>query len=204
MRTSHRFATCALTLVVAASLVACNSSPSTATSGTPSLDFTNGPSSPGPFILRLENGSRAITNDPSNGLFAIHGIVSDLTVCTNDNTKVPVDRQFVNTPSTVQAVNELLKGQDNAVAIYDQGDISQLSPFDPVKFCTFIHTNAPAYTGQVMYQLHINGEGNLSLEWEGFVTRTSDGALLHYIEQQYARPRPDGSVEFIIESIRIQ
>lgn len=172
--------------------------------GAPSFNFTNGPASPGPYIVRIANAlSRVITQDPADGLIAIHGKVSGLSECTNTSTRVPVDIQIVRTPSDAQAIAFLLTGDDNDVAIYDTGSLSDLSPFDPTKFCPFIATTVPVYTGQVRYLLHQNGQGNVLFIWEGFLTRTSDGALMHYIEKQFAVPM-DGVLTFIIEDIQVQ
>jgi hypothetical protein len=168
------------------------------------FNFTNGLSSPGPFIVRIANSlSRVITTDPADGLIAIHGRVSGLSECTNTSTRVPVDIQLVRTPSDAQAMAFLLTGDDNDVAIYEGSDISDLVPFDPARFCPFIATRVPAFTGQVQYRLHQTGQGNVLFIWEGFLTRTSDGALFHYVEKQYAVPH-DGVLTFVIEDILLQ
>lgn len=170
----------------------------------PSLNFTNGPSSPGPYIVRIASSlSRVVTSDPTDDLIAIHGRVSGLSECTNTSTRVPVDIQIVRTPSDAQAMAFLLTGDDNDVAIYDTGNLGDLSPFDPTKFCPFIASTVPVFTGQVQYRLHQNGQGNLLFMWEGFLTRTSDGALFHYVEKQYAVP-VGGAVTFIIEDISLR
>jgi hypothetical protein len=170
----------------------------------PSLNFTNGPPSPGPYIVRIPGaGSRVITTDPEKGLLAIHGSVSNLSACTDATTRVEVDIQIVRTPSDVQSMILYLTGRDNEVAIYGEGDPADLNPFDPAKFCPFIATTTPLYTGNVQYRLHINGQGNLLFQWVGFVTRTADGATFHYVEKQYAVPQ-GGTVQFIIEEISLQ
>lgn len=171
----------------------------------PAMNFTNGPPSPGPFIVRIAGaGSRVITTDLEDGLLAIHGQVTGLTECTNASTRVQVDIQIVRTPSDAQAINLLLKGRDNQVSIYNGTDVSDLSPFDADRFCAFIANNTPVYQGLVKYRLSQNGQGNLLFFWEGFVTATDGGAESHYVERQYGKVQPDGSVEFIIEDIRIQ
>ncbi len=171
----------------------------------PAFNFTNGPVSPGPYIIRIAGaGSRVITTDPDDGLLAIHGQVSGLAECTDASTRVPVDIQIVRTPSDAQAINLLLVGRDNAVAIYDHGDVADLDPFDPDTFCPFITDNTPVYEGEVQYRLSVTGQGNLLFRWEGVLTRTADGVQVHYVEQQYAVPQPDGTVQFIIEDIRVQ
>ncbi len=171
----------------------------------PSFNFTNGPASPGPYIIRIAGaGSRVITTDPDDGLIAIHGKVSGLAECTDASTRVTVDIQIVRTPADAQAINLLLVGDDNDVAIYDDGDVADLVPFDPDKFCPFIADNTPVYQGQVQYRLNQTGQGNLLFFWEGFLTRTADQAQVQYVERQYAVPQPDGTVEFIIEDIRVQ
>jgi hypothetical protein len=55
----------------------------------------------------------------------------------------------------------------------------------------------------VQYRLHQNGQGNLLFFWQGFLTRTSDGALFHYVEKQYAVPVA-GELTFIIEDISLR
>ena len=179
-------------------------SPSDGETGRPSFNFTNGPSSPGPFIVRIANaGSRVITTDPDKGLLAVHGKVADLTECTDASTRVPVDIQIVQTPSDAQGLALLLTGDDNDVAIYAGTDVSQLFPFDPANFCPFITDHVPLYTGQVKYQLHINGQGSLHFQWQGFVERVADGATFHYVEHQYTVARPNGTLH-TIEEIRLQ
>lgn len=202
--TGYRFATRGVGVLAALAGIGCET-PTVPPPSQPSFSFTNGPASPNPVVIRLANvGSRVITTDPADGLLAIHGKVLDLDVCTNASTRVPVDIQIVRTPADAQATNVLLQGSDNEVAIYDHGDIGDLSPFDAVKFCAFIATNAPVYTGNVVYRLHANGQGNLLFQWEGFVSRSADDASLHYVEQQYAVPRPNGTLEFLIEDMRFQ
>jgi hypothetical protein len=172
----------------------------------PSFNFTNGPPSPGPIIVRIADaGTRVISADLANNLLAIHGRVSGLSECTDASTRVPADIQIVNTPSDAQGFNLLLKGVDNDVAIYEGTDFSQLFPFDPVKFCGFITERVPLFSGQVQYQLHINGEGNLRFQWQGFVERVADGARFHYLEVQFADLTPNGSgASHDIGSIRLQ
>ena len=169
----------------------------------PSFNFTNGPASPGPFIVRIANSqSRVITSDPDDGLIAIHGRTADLTTCTDASTRVSVDIQIVRTPSDVQGMAFLLTAKDNELAIYDEGNVGDLNPFDPAKFCPFIANTTPAYTGTADYRLHINGQGNLLFQWVGTLTRTSDGATFQYVEKQYAVPQ-DGVVTFLIEDIAL-
>jgi hypothetical protein len=169
------------------------------------FNFTNGPTSPGMFIVRIANaGSRVISTDPVRGLLAIHGTVKDLAECTNASTRVPVDIQIVATPSDAQNIALLLGALDNDVAIYDQGDPGDLNPFDPAKFCPFISTVAPIYDGVVHYRLHINGQGSLNFEWEGFVTRVGDGATFPYVERQHFVSRGDGTGSFVTEDILVQ
>jgi hypothetical protein len=169
------------------------------------MNFTNGPPSPGPNIVRIANsGSRVITSDPAEGLVAIHGRVKNLEECTDASTRVPVDIQIVRTPSEAQNMAFLLKGVDNDVAIYDRGDPADLAPFDPVKFCGFINSVAPVYEGLVRYRLHINGQGSLNFQWEGSLTRVSDGAAVHYVERQHFVASGNDTGKWVAEEIRIQ
>ncbi len=208
MQMSDRATILSLSLAVLAS-AGCAGDPAGISPGdtgteTPSFNFTNGPPSPGPFIVRIANaGSRVITTDPAKGLLAIHGQVLGLADCTDASTRVPVDIQIVQTPSDAQGLALLLTGDDNHVAIYEGTDVSQLVPFDPAKFCPFITGHVPLYTGQVEYQLHINGPGSFLFKWQGFVERVADGATFHYVEHQYTVPSPNGTLH-TIEDIRLQ
>lgn len=173
--------------------------------GSTAFNFTNGPPSPGPFIVRIPNsGSRVITTDPSTGLLAIHGTVKNLSECTDASTRVAVDIQIVRTPSEAQGIALLLTAHANNVAIYNQGDPGQLNPFDPDKFCGFISTVVPVYEGVVHYRLHQNGQGSLNFQWEGFVTRVSDGATFHYVERQHFVATGEGTGTWVTEEIRLQ
>jgi len=195
MSRTRRFVLVVPALAIVAALIASSSA---------QADFTNGPPSPGPYIVRIENaGSRVITTDPADDLIAIHGQVTGLTACTDASTRVPVDIQIVRTPSDAQGMALYLEGSDNQVSIYGEGNIGDLTPFDPAKFCPFITQTTPLYQGNVEYRLHINGQGNLLFQWVGFVTRVSDGATFHYVEMQYAVPNPDGTLSFLIEDIQL-
>ena len=163
----------------------------------PSFSFSNGPASPGPIILRFPLASRVISTDLAKNLLAIHGTVTGFAACTDASTRVPTEAQRVTTPALAQNVAFLLKGEENNVAIYAGTATSQLFPFDPAKFCPFIENTVPLYTGQVEYRLHINGQGNLLFQWVGFVTRTSDGALFHYVENQFTNANTGLSNESI-------
>jgi hypothetical protein len=169
------------------------------------MDFTNGPLSPGPNIVRIPNaGSRVITTDPAAGLLAIHGTVKDVATCSDASTRVPVDIQIVRTPSDAQNIALLLTATENQVAIYDEGDVGDVSPFDPAKFCPFIANVTPVYEGVVHYRLHINGQGSLDFQWEGTLTRLSDGTTVHYVERQHFVANGDGTGSWVVETIRIQ
>jgi hypothetical protein len=201
---SHRIGT--VFLVASALLGACGGDREpTSRDGRSTMNFTNGPPSPGPNIVRINNsGSRVITFDPAQGLLAIHGRVKNLQECTDASTRVPVDIQIVRTPSEAQNMALLLKAAENDVAIYDQGNPGDLAPFDPVKFCGFIANVTPVYEGVVSYRLHINGQGSLNFQWGGSLTRVSDGATVHYVEHQHFVASGDGTGKWVAEEIRIQ
>lgn len=197
-----------LAIVFLGSVLLAGCSPDTITQspgvGSPAFNFADGPSSPGPYIVRINNsGSRVITTDPENGLLAIHGRVKNLSECTDASTRVPVDIQIVNTPSDAQGLTFLLTGTENDVAIYGEGDIADLAPFDPAKFCPFINSTTPLYEGVVHYRLLRNGQGSLNFQWEGELTRLSDGAAVHYVERQHFVAQGDGTGKWVTESIMI-
>jgi len=178
----RRFSYCTAALLGAALSAGCEG-------GQPPLagtrfDFADNPSSPSPIIVRVDGlPVRVITTDASRGLLAIHGPVSNLPVCTNASTRDPVDIQVVRTPSDVEGTVLLIRASDTHVTIYAGIDISALFPFDPTKFCPFIANTPKLYEGIVQYTVNI-GNASTAFRWEGQVTRVSDGAAFHYVEDQ--------------------
>jgi hypothetical protein len=155
-----------------------------ATTGGPRFDFADNPSSPSPVIVRVDGlPVRVISTDAARGLLAIHGPVSNLPVCTNASTRDPVDIQVIRTPSDVEGTVLLIRASDTHVSIYAGIDISALFPFDPTKFCPFVENTPKLYEGIVQYTVNI-GTASTSFRWEGPVTRVSDGAAFHYVEDQ--------------------
>ena len=149
-----------------------------------SSDFTNNLVDHSPIIVRVAGiPVRVITVDADRGILAIHGPVDNLPTCTNASTRDLVDGQAVHTPSDAQGMRLLLKANDTHVAIYEGTDISALFPFDPTKFCPFIQNTPKLYEGIVKYSVNL-GSASTSFRWEGDVTRSSDGLVFHYVEDQ--------------------
>ncbi|HEY2378306.1 MAG TPA: hypothetical protein VGH98_20175 [Gemmatimonadaceae bacterium] len=148
-------------------------------------DFTNNFVDHSPIIVRVAGIEvRVITVDADQGILAIHGPVDNLPVCTDASTRDAVDGQAVHTPSVAQGSRLLLKAADTHVAIYAGTDISALFPFDPSKFCPFIQNTPTLYEGIVKYSVNL-GSASTSFRWEGDVTRSSDGLVFHYVEDQH-------------------
>jgi hypothetical protein len=168
------------------------------------FDFADNPSSPSPIIVRVDGlPVRVITTDAARGLLAIHGPVSNLPVCTNASTRDPVDIQVVRTPSDVEGTALLIRASDTHVTIYAGVDISALFPFDPSKFCPFIETTPKLYEGIVQYTVNI-GNASASFRWEGQVTRVSDGAAFHYVEDQNSVfQQGTGATKTTVSAIRL-
>jgi hypothetical protein len=194
-------------LLAAALVAGCDgglpSSPAT-TSG-PRFDFADNPSSPSPIIVRRDGlPVRVITTDVARGLLAIHGPVSNLPVCTNASTRDPVDIQVVRTPSDVEGTVLLIRASDTHVSIYAGVDISALFPFDASKFCPFVENTPKLYEGIVQYTVNI-GNASTSFRWEGQVTRVSDGAAFHYVEDQNAVfQQGTGVTKTTVSAIRLE
>jgi hypothetical protein len=173
--------------------------------GDPQFDFADNPSSPSPIIVRIDGlPVRVISVDAARDLLAIHGPVSNLPVCTAASTRDPVDIQVIRTPSDVQGTELLIRASDTHVTIYAGIDISQLFPFDPIKFCPFIENTPKLYEGIVHYTVNI-GNASVSFRWEGPVTRISDGAAFHYVEdQQDVFQQGSGTTKSVVSSIRLE
>jgi hypothetical protein len=178
-----------VSVAVLISLGACSAdqrtAPSLSAPSSPKADFTNNLTQHSPIIVRVAGVEvRVITVDADRGVLAIHGPVDNLPTCTNASTRDSVDGQSVRTPSDVQGSRLLLKAADTHVAIYAGTDISQVFPFDPAKFCPFIQNTPPLYEGIVKYSVNL-GSASTSFRWEGDVTRSSDGLVFHYVEDQH-------------------
>lgn len=172
--------------------------------GEPRFDFADNPSSPSPIIIRRDGVAvRVITVDATQNLMAIHGPVDDLPVCSNASTRDLVDGQQIRTPSDVQGIRLLLQASDTHVAIYNGIDLSAVFPFDAVKFCAFVANTPKAYEGIVAYHVNL-GSSMASFRWGGDVTRASDGALFHYVENQDVVAAPGtGTSKTTSSSIRL-
>ena len=185
-RTSDRRA---LALVAAALLVGSGCSERPLPTGpmagqNPSFDFADNPSNPSVIILRRDGSPvRVITTDVAQDLMAIHGPVDNLPVCTDATTRDPVDAQLIRTPSDVQGIRLLLQATDTHVEIYQGIDIAAVFPFVASSFCAFVANTPKAYEGIVAYHVNL-GSSMASFRWEGDVTRSSDGVLFHYLENQ--------------------
>lgn len=169
----------------------------------PSFDFADNPSSPSIIIIRRDSVPvRVITTDAALDLMAIHGPVDNLPVCTNASTRDPVDGQQIRTPSDVQGIRLLLHATDTHVEIYQGIDLSAVFPFVASSFCPFVANTPKAYEGIVAYHVNL-GSSMASFRWEGDVTRVSDGALFHYVENQNVVFTPSGAGKTTSSFIRL-
>ena len=195
-----------VSLLAAALMAGCEGGqpPMAATTGGVRFDFADNPSSPSPIVVRRDGVPvRVITTDAARGLLAIHGPVSNLPVCTNASTRDPVDIQVIRTPSDVEGTVLLIRASDTHVTIYAGVDISALFPFDPNKFCPFIENTPKLYEGIVQYTVNI-GNASTSFRWEGQVTRVSDGAAFHYVEEQNSVfQQGTGATKTTVSAIRL-
>jgi hypothetical protein len=195
-------------ILAAALAAACAERVGPATPGTnsehPSFDFANNPSSPSIIIIRRDSVPvRVISVDTTLGLMAIHGPVDNLPVCTNASTRDPVDGQQIRTPSDVQGIRLLLQSTDTHVEIYQGIDLAAVFPFVASSFCAFVANTPKAYEGIVAYHVNL-GSSMASFRWEGDVTRVSDGALFHYVENQDVVLTPSGASQTTSSSIRLE
>jgi hypothetical protein len=146
-------------------------------------DFADNPSSPSMIVIRRDGiPVRVITTDTTQGLMAIHGPV-DVPVCTNATTRDSVDGQQILTPSDAQGIRLLLQASQTHVEIYNGINLAAVFPFVASSFCNFVATTPKAYEGIVAYHVNL-GSSMTSFRWEGDVTRVSDGATFHYVENQ--------------------
>jgi hypothetical protein len=198
---------CTVSLLAAALSAGCEGGqpPLGATTGGTRFDFADNPSSPSPIIVRVDGQPvRVITTDAARNLLAIHGPVSNLPVCTNASTRDPVDIQVIRTPSDVEGTVLLIRASDTHETIYAGVDISALFPFDPSRFCPFIENTPKLYEGIVQYTVNL-GSASTSFRWEGQVTRVSDGAAFHYVEDQNSVfQKGTGATKTTVSAIRLQ
>jgi hypothetical protein len=178
---------CPVSLFAAALITGCDDRrpPTAVVTGGAQSDFAENPSSPSPIIVRVDGlPVRVISTDAARGLLAIHGPVSNLPVCTDASTRDPVDIQVIRTPSDVEGIVLLIRAADTHVTIYAGVDISALFPFAAARFCPFVQNTPKLYEGIVQYTVNL-GSSSTSFRWEGRVTRVSDGAAFHYVEDQH-------------------
>ena len=116
-------------------------------------------------------------------MFANHRRPAPRAVCNNTTTRDPVDAQQISTPSDAQGIRLLIQATDTHVEIYAGTDISPVFPFVQSTFCAFVASTPTLYEGTARYSVNL-GSSMASFRWEGDVTRTSDGARLHYVERQ--------------------
>ncbi len=161
------------------------------------FNFTNGPDSPGPVVVRYEGVPYFIlTNDPVGDLMGVHVIVTDNALCGGSQGPFNlIDQQFVDTPSEVEQMTSLFKDSDNAVGVYGTADFNEFFA-DP---CGFIE--GPKKIAEGTSDFHRTESENANnntrtSRWVGFLDGV-DGNTYHFLDVQKFVEGPGWVVEDI-------
>lgn len=198
MRTSTIAGPIALALMI----VACEAAPTAAPADALSeaaANFTNGPSAPGPVVVRVE-GSRlfAVFNDPDRQLLSVHGLdPEDFFLCgTGSSGFEEVDVQIVDTPSEVEGLVRLFRAREANVAVYDTGVIPRTLP----GFCALFASSLKLAEGPHDFLATVQDtEGDNFTRTFRFVGELEDvnGSTIRYTEvQKFVQGRG-----FVVEDI---
>ena len=200
---STRFSQLLLLSACMVSLPGCDGAGTTAGVNTvsPALDFTNGPLTPGPFILRID-GQRVFffSADEKNNLMSIH-FPLDVFLCGGGATPNLADAQFVVTPSEVQKVLALIQDGDGAVAVYGTSDFTEaFGPGGPLSdlphMCAFMNGEKKLAEGTAR-RVSVFTTTSFSGAWTGTLT-DADGHPVQYAEHQAFVVNPQTGVHTIV------
>lgn len=176
-----------LALAAALTVVACapEPAPTELEAPAPEFNFTNGPATPGPFIVRLGDAPVFFFSaDTKRDLLSIH-IPLDVTFCGGSSPRNLADIQFVTTPSEVQRVLALIKDDDGAVQIYGTSDFTEAfgpgGPFSDIPhLCAFMSGPKKIAEGLARRISAFSGE-SFSVSWTGLLSNAA-GEPVRYAE----------------------
>jgi len=205
----------ASTFLTAATLTGCSDGTPTAPAergSHPTFDFTNGPSNPGPIVVRLAGVEIIhIDNDPARGLMTIQTPTFNNPACGGTATFDQFDIQRVVTPNGVNAVGHQV-GTNQNTAVYGTADLREagfagvfgFGGFDPVVFCGFINgpkkiAEGPANWEQIGAQ---GGTNVIERRIEGLLTAVGGGTL-HLTDRQVVSVQ-GGVIVPIVEDILLE
>ncbi len=126
-------------LLVAALAAGCQEAPTS--TGTIDLDspvfnFSNGPSDPGPIVMRSQIGYGVLISDSKRGQSAVFG-VDPVQLCLGNAVFDLVDLQRIDVPEDANRVNDIIQGRDMVTSVW---------PFTGFS-CARYTTTAPLATG---------------------------------------------------------
>lgn len=175
----------ALACVAALSLGACDRTPAPTDLPSVQFDFTNGPPTAGPFVVRLGDAPVFFFSaDEKKNLMSIH-IPLDVNFCGGTSPRNLGDIQFVITPSEVQRVLALIHDADGAVQVYATADFTEAfgpgGPFSDIPhLCAFMSGPKKIAEGIARRVSAFSGE-SFSVAWTGQLL-DAEGGPLQYAE----------------------
>lgn len=154
----------------------------------PSHSFVNGPSSPGPVVIRVSGVPVFLAvNDPDRNLMSIHLNVADNPICGTAGFD-DVDVQRVSAPSVIGTFIAHRMGDDTHVAVYATADFAEAgflsTGFDPSVFCSFIAGPKRLGEGSARYERLAALPYQITDRWVGLLT-ADDGATIGYTDLQH-------------------
>jgi len=204
----------ASTLLTAATLTGCSDGTPTAPAergSHPTFDFTNGPSNPGPIVVRLAGVELAhVDNDPSRGLMTIQTPTSNNPLCGGTASLDQFDIQRVSTLNGSASGHQV--GTNQNTAVYGTADLGEAGftgvfgteGLDPAVFCSFINgpkkiAEGPARWEQIGVQA---GTNTIERRPEGMLTAVGGGTL-HLTDRQVVSVQ-GGVIVPIVEDILLE
>jgi hypothetical protein len=173
----------------------------TAEEPSPAFDFTNGPPTPGPFVVRIAGQRVFFFNaDENSGLLSLH-FPSDIFLCGGGAIQNLADAEFVVTPS--EKVTALIEDEDGAVSIYGTADLSEaFGPggflSDIPLFCSFLNGPKKIAEGTARRVSVFSGQ-SFSASWTGTLTETG-GNPVRYTEHLTFRIDPQTGAQTDVTS----
>jgi hypothetical protein len=200
----HRFV--ALTGLATLLLLGCTEgkAPTEANPTRPSDNFTNGPPTPGPLILRVREPDWFVFLFPDlrAQLTASVGIEERFSVfCEPEPITIPPqDLQFLFSPTGRIAV--LVQGRDMPVVIY----AGAIAGADVTEFCTHLATAPIIATGtaHIVFNHHdLSSEASNGYRAQGTVELTGGGGQAHFSGVVKFVTTPDGSTRVLVSQVTL-
>lgn len=173
--------------------------------GQPAQNFTNGPESPGPFILRVDGQLvQFINTDVESNRLSLHFPTEDLFLCGGSQIPAdPADAQFITTAAATEQFLVQIRNSESTVSIFSTADLAEagIEPFDLATFCNFINGPKKIASGTVNHVQNLSST-SFAVRWGGML-EGSDTQLYVYNEHLQLLVLPSGEVRTTVSDINL-